>query len=79
MRELVQNGQFGIMGGGWVMHDEALPDYRDMLVQIEVGQRWLRDTFNIKPRVGWQIDPFGHSSVTPFVFSELGYEAIVLS
>jgi len=37
MRELVQNGQFGIMGGGWVMHDEALPDYRDMLVQIEVG------------------------------------------
>jgi Glycosyl hydrolases family 38 N-terminal domain len=37
--------------------------------------RFLRDTFNITPRVGWQIDPFGHSS-TQAAFSALyGYHA----
>jgi alpha-mannosidase len=37
--------------------------------------RFLRETFGVSPRIGWQIDPFGHSS-TQAAFSALyGYDA----
>jgi hypothetical protein len=29
--------------------------------------------------VAWQIDPFGNSAVSPALFSQLGYESIILS
>lgn len=38
--------------------------------------RFLRDTFGVAPRIGWQIDPFGHSS-TQAAFSALyGHDAV---
>lgn len=61
------------------MHDEALPDYRNELLQMETGLRWLNETFGVRPRVGWQIDPFGASSITPSLMSLLGYEAVVIN
>jgi hypothetical protein len=30
----------------------------------------------VKPKIAWQVDPFGHSSLTPTVFSQFGYEAL---
>lgn len=29
-----------------------------------------------RPNIGWQIDPFGHSSEMASIFSQLGYEAV---
>jgi len=48
-------------------------------MQLETGNKWLNDTFGIKPKIGWQIDPFGNSAVTPSILASLGYEGIVLS
>ena len=31
------------------------------------------------PRYGFQIDPFGHSAVTPMVFARMGFHAVVLN
>jgi len=31
----------------------------------------------VKPKYGWQIDPFGGSSITPTLFRGLGYDAMV--
>lgn len=50
-----------------------------MLLQQKTGLRWLKETFDVQPRVAWQIDPFGNSAVTPALFSQLGFEAIVLN
>lgn len=36
-------------------------------------------TFNEKPQIGWQVDPFGHSSLTPTLFSAVGYQALVIN
>ena len=45
---------------------------------METGINWLEKTFGQRPRVGWQIDPFGHSALSPYIYSELGFDAIVI-
>ena len=79
IHEVVESGQFNFMGSSWVMNDETLLEYKDMLLQYKVGLNWVEDTFGVKPRVAWHIDPFGASAVTPGLLADLGYEAIVLS
>lgn len=32
-----------------------------------------------RPKVGWQIDPFGHSKGMAYVFALLGYDAFLLN
>lgn len=42
--------------------------------------RKLNDTFGKCgiPRVGWQIDPFGHSREMASIFSQLGFDGLLL-
>lgn len=56
-----------IRNGGMCMHDEATPHYIDMIDQTTLGHRFIHDEFGQKPRIGWQIDPFGHSSVQAYL------------
>ena len=76
---LVAEGQLEFVGGGWVQHDEALPTAEGILDQFEIGHTWLMRTFGVKPRIGWQLDPFGHSDATPSIFAALGYDALVIN
>ena len=46
---------------------------------METGLKWILETFGEKPKIAWQIDPFGNSAITPSLFSQLGFEGIVLS
>lgn len=48
--------------------------------QLENGHQFLYEEFGIeKVRVGWQIDPFGHSALTPSLWSRFGYEYLVIN
>ena len=60
--------------GGWCMHDEATTHYVDMIDQTTLGHRAIKKQFNITPRAGWQIDPFGHSAVQAYL---LGAEVCI--
>ena len=40
-----------------------------------LGHRFLREEFAFAPRVGWQIDPFGHSSTNAALSALMGYDA----
>lgn len=42
--------------------------------------RRLNSTFGKcgRPKVGWQIDPFGHSREMASIFSQLGYDGLLL-
>ena len=57
------------------MHDEAVTHYEDMINNMMLGHEYLLKEFGIKPKIGWHIDPFGHSSANPILFSDMGFEA----
>ncbi len=53
--------------GGYCMHDEAATHYVDMIDQTTLGHRYIKQQFDVTPRIGWQIDPFGHSAVQAYL------------
>lgn len=75
VRMLVKNGQLELINGGWSMHDEACPTYEAMVDNMMIGHQFILKEFGIKPRIGWQIDPFGHSNTNARVFAEMGFDA----
>lgn len=74
---LVESGQLDFVNGGYVQHDEATSHYVAMIDQTTRGHAFLRDTFGKAPTVGWQIDPFGHSSTQAGLLSaQVGFDAL---
>lgn len=43
--------------------------------------RFINETFGScgRPKIGWQIDPFGHSNEMATIFAQLGYDALMFS
>lgn len=77
VKKLVSTGQLEFVNGGWCMHDEATCHYVDMIDQTTLGHRVLKDQFNVTPRAGWQIDPFGHSAVQAYLLgAEVGFDSV---
>ncbi|KAM0950051.1 putative alpha-mannosidase [Dioscorea sansibarensis] len=77
VKKLVDSGQLEFINGGWCMHDEAAVHYIDMIDQTTLGHRMIKKQFNKVPRVGWQIDPFGHSAVQSYLLgAELGFDSV---
>lgn len=93
MHRIAKEGRFEFVTGGWVSADEAGTHYIDIVNEITEGHEWLQRNLGVKPRVGymritcsltfertrWSIDPFGHSSVIPYILSQMGLEATVIN
>ena len=79
VQQLVSQRRFVFVNGGWCMHDEAAASYGDMLDQTALGHAWLRDNLNASARVGWQLDPFGHSALQATLLGPgVGLEAVFM-
>lgn len=77
VRDLVMNKQLSFANGGWCMHDEATTHYMGMIDQTTLGHDFLKREFNFTPRVGWQLDPFGHSSTQASLLgTQSGFDAL---
>lgn len=68
------------INGGWSMNDEATANYQAIIDQLTLGHKWLMETFGqcAKPKIGWQIDPFGHSREQASIFSQIGFDGLFL-
>lgn len=78
-KRLVSEGRIEFIGGGWVQNDEASPTVYAIINQMFVGHQYLLKHFGVAPTIGWQIDPFGHSLVTPTLYSLFGFDAVVVN
>ncbi|XP_016942050.3 lysosomal alpha-mannosidase [Drosophila suzukii] len=76
VKKLVNEGRLQFTNGAWSMNDEAAVNYQSVIDQFTVGLKFLDDTFGIcgRPRVGWQIDPFGHSREQASLYAQMGYD-----
>ena len=79
VKKLVKEGRLEFSNGGWSATDEACPNYEDIINNMVIGHGFLMKEFGVKPRTGWHIDAFGHSSTNARLFAELGFEAIFMS
>ncbi|GAB0091340.1 Alpha-mannosidase [Sergentomyia squamirostris] len=78
VRQLVEEGRLEFIGGAWSMNDEAVVHYQSVIDQFTYGLRRLNDTFGecARPRVGWQIDPFGHTREMASMFAQMGFDGM---
>ncbi|KAJ0110577.1 hypothetical protein Patl1_02544 [Pistacia atlantica] len=77
VRQLVSSGQLEFINGGMSMHDEAVTHYIDMIDQTTLGHRFIKNEFGVTPRIGWQIDPFGHSAVQAYLLgADVGFDSL---
>jgi lysosomal alpha-mannosidase len=78
--DLVNSGQLEMINGGWSMNDEAASHYHSIIDQFTWGFRILEDTVGKcgRPKIGWQIDPFGHSKEHASILKQLGFEGLVV-
>ncbi|XP_017042898.2 lysosomal alpha-mannosidase isoform X1 [Drosophila ficusphila] len=78
VKMLVEQGRLEFIGGAWSMNDEATTHYQSVIDQFSWGLRLLNDTFGEcgRPRVGWQIDPFGHSREMASMFAQMGFDGM---
>ena len=79
VRDLVESGRLELVSGGWTMHDETCTTYEDMIVNMGIGHQFILNEFNQVPRVGWQIDTFGHSATNALFFAEMGFDAVIFA
>lgn len=77
VRYLVANKQLGFVNGGWCMHDEAATHFIGMIDQTTLGHQFLKRELGVIPKVGWQLDPFGHSASQASIFaSKVGFDSL---
>lgn len=81
VKMLVNEGRLEFVGGGWTMNDEAAAHYQSIVDQFTIGLKFLNETFGEcgRPRVGWQIDPFGHSRQQASLFTKMGFDGLFFS
>ncbi len=58
------------------MHDEACTIYDDIINNMQIGHDFILKEFGVKPKIGWQIDTFGHSNTNARFFAEMGFDAV---
>ncbi|KAG7358910.1 glycosyl hydrolase family 38 protein [Nitzschia inconspicua] len=80
VKELLKNGQFEFVTGGWVQPDEANTQLYAMEIQLQEGHDFIRKIFGEEyiPKFGWSIDPFGYSPTMAYLLKKYDFQAMLI-
>ena len=80
VKKLVQDKRLEFINAGWCMNDEATTHYNAIIDQMTYGLNFVEQTFgsDVRPRIAWHIDPFGHSSEQASLFAQMSFDAFFL-
>jgi len=78
VKKFVNEGRLEFISGGWCMNDEASTHYNSIIDQRSSGAEFLHEQFGecARPKIGWQIDPFGHSRELASLFAQMGFDGL---
>ncbi|CAF3547776.1 unnamed protein product [Rotaria sp. Silwood1] len=78
VKNFVNEGRLEFISGGWCMNDEASTHYNSIIDQHSLGAEFLYNEFGEcgRPKIGWQIDPFGHSREHASILSQMGFDGL---
>src|SRR5215203_3610105 len=65
VRALIEDSRWQVTGGQYVQPDVNLSTEMGLVRQILHGRRYFRDRFGVSPRVGYNVDSFGHPATLP--------------
>ncbi len=73
----VQGGRWHIVGGWWIQPDCNGPSGFGFEKQIELGREYFLEKFGFFPRIGYNIDSFGHAATLPEIMRARGQDRYV--
>lgn len=65
IRRHVEAGRWHLVGGWWIQPDCNGPSGLGLQRQIELGREYFFERFGVFPRIGYNIDSFGHAACLP--------------
>ena len=79
IKELIKEKRFEFVNGGYVMEDNAASHFRDGISQLRLGLEFLKENFNITPKIVWALDQFGYSMAHTYFYQQFGFNRVVVN
>lgn len=79
-RRIVQHvraGRWSVVGGWWIQPDCNLPGIEGLHQQIALGRAWFEKHLGVFPRIGYNVDSFGHTAALPDILAAHGQHSYV--
>jgi alpha-mannosidase len=76
--DLVRKGQWEIIGGWWIQPDCNQPSGWGLERQIALGRQYFQEAFGSFPRIGYNVDSFGHAATLPRIMRAAGQNAYIM-
>lgn len=73
----VRAGRWSVVGGWWIQPDCNLPGAANFHQQIALGQAWFKRHLGVVPRIGYNVDSFGHTAALPDLMAAHGQHSYV--
>ena len=79
VKAVLETKQLEFANGSISMNDNATASFEDIIENYYYGHRYLNRKFGYIPKIGWSVDPFGHSSTMPILLNNMGYRGLVIN
>ncbi|MBK8858218.1 MAG: hypothetical protein IPN11_11250 [Opitutaceae bacterium] len=73
----IHAGRWSVVGGWWIQPDCNLPGAEGLNQQIALGREWFQKHLLFFPRIGYNVDSFGHSAALPDLMAAHGQHSYV--